>query len=189
VAYVTNLSAFLTNVLALAVVVAVAVSLLKPFLEAKLKPDAPLHDAAIRWLAILLGVVFYAAISIAAGGYFSASFCVFAVLNGAIVGLTAIGAFHLLTGTYYPTLTATASESLATVTAFVPTVTTAKIQALSDATPPTPPTPLHIVDPVSKEIVGVVTPPTPPLPAGTVATMPIGDDGSGAPVNVAPAQG
>ena len=173
-AYVTNLSAFLTNVLALAVVVAVAVSLLKPFLEAKLKPNAPLHDVAIRWLAIVLGIAFYAAISIAAGGYFSASFCVFAVLNGAIVGLTAIGAFHLLTGTYYPTITAVAGESMATITAFVPSVTTSKIQALSDATPP-PPTPLHIVDPVSKEVVAVVTPPT--ITPGTPDAV-VGDTGA-----------
>jgi len=180
VAYITDLHVFLTSVLALAVVVAITVSLIKPLIEVVMAPDTPLHNTIIRLVAILCGVLYYGAITLAVGGRFSATFVVFAVLNGAIVGLAAIGTFHLLTGTYYGGATST-SEPASTKAISVPSVwvgthgTPSSHDTTASGAPPAPaptpaplssalPTPapanpeaLQIVKPATGEILANVT--------------------------------
>lgn len=95
--YVTDLSVFLTDVLAAALVVSVAVSLVKPFLRLAIKDTSPLQNAVVRLVAILCGILLYGGVSLATGRHWGANLAMLCIINGAIIGLTAIGAYHLLT--------------------------------------------------------------------------------------------
>ena len=87
-----------------AALVAVLVqTLLKPLLELWLKPDAPNHDTVVRALALLLGVALLA-VDTLIGGPWPATGNAWLLLigSGALSGASAVGIYHLLTGSATP---------------------------------------------------------------------------------------
>ena len=87
-----------------AALVAVLVqTLFKPLLELWLKPDAPNHDTVVRALALLLGVALLA-VDTLIGGPWPATGNAWLLLigSGALSGASAVGIYHLLTGSATP---------------------------------------------------------------------------------------
>ena len=78
-------------------------TLFKPLLELWLKPDAPNHDTVVRALALLLGVALLA-VDTLIGGPWPATGNAWLLLigSGALSGASAVGIYHLLTGSATP---------------------------------------------------------------------------------------
>ena len=98
--FVTDLSGFLRDPLVGALVVAIAVSLVKPILEVWLLPTNPVHDAVVRLMAIVFGILLWFWASLAVGTHFSSGLCMLSIINGAVIGIAAIGSYHALTATF-----------------------------------------------------------------------------------------
>ncbi len=101
--FITNLSIFLRDPLAGALVVAIVVSLVKPWIEVSIKPNNPRHDPLIRLLAILFGILLYLGVSLATNVSWGAALVVLALLNGGVIGLMSIATYHLVSGSWIPT--------------------------------------------------------------------------------------
>jgi len=101
--FVTNLSIFLHGPLAGALVVAIVLSLVKPWIEVSIKPDSPRHDPLIRLLAILFGILLYLGVSLATNATWNVALVVLALLNGGVIGLMSIATYHLVSGSWIPT--------------------------------------------------------------------------------------
>lgn len=77
--------------------------LLKPLLEIWLKPDAPNHDTAVRAMALVLGVLLLA-LDTLIGGPWPATGNAWLLLigSGALSGVSAVGAYHIFSGSATP---------------------------------------------------------------------------------------
>lgn len=81
-------------------IIAILVSLLKPFLEARISQANSLHDGTIRLVAVLIGVIGEVAHT-AVTGQLTAQSAWNAAGSGLLDAVTAIAAFHLVTGNYF----------------------------------------------------------------------------------------
>lgn len=95
-----------TGTVTLILVVAIVVSLLKPFLELSLKPASPLHDTAIRLLAIVVGLV--AALTdylVHTTNWQNGVLLESTLGRGLAAGVGAVLTYHLLTSSVWDVLT------------------------------------------------------------------------------------
>lgn len=111
-----------------ALIIAILISLLKPFLEQQFPQGSPLHDATIRFVAVLLGVGGSLADQ-AIGARLTAPLAWAAAQSGLLTSVTAIASFHLVTRSYF------VEASTATLVAPAPPVT---ITTLVAPAPPAP---------------------------------------------------
>jgi len=80
--------------------------LLKPLLEIWLKPDAPNHDTAVRAMALLLGVLLLALDTLIGGPWpVTGNAWLLLVGSGALSGVSAVGAYHIFSGSASPAVT------------------------------------------------------------------------------------
>lgn len=86
--------------LSAALVIAIVVSLIKPFVEARVPRGTPLHDGAIRVCAVLIGVGGELAAR-AVAGPLTARGAWDAAGAGMLAAITAIATFHLVTASYF----------------------------------------------------------------------------------------
>jgi hypothetical protein len=78
-------------------------TLFKPLLEVWLKPDAPNHDTVVRALALLLGVALLAVDTLIGGPWpATGNSWLLLIGSGALSGASAVGIYHLLTGSATP---------------------------------------------------------------------------------------
>lgn len=91
---IAQLGPHLTPVLAIAILV----STIKPFLEQRVAPSAPLHDAIVRLLAIALGLAGMLADYLLHAGTLSGSGVENALGSGLVAGVGAILTYHLVAG-------------------------------------------------------------------------------------------
>ncbi len=109
------------STLSLVLVVAITVSLLKPFLELFLKLGSPLHDTSIRLAAIVVGIVgALADFAVHSGNWGNGLAVEAAAGTGLAAGVGAVVIYHLLTADVFFTLGA--SEPVSPVVAPVPPV-------------------------------------------------------------------
>jgi hypothetical protein len=78
-------------------------TLFKPLLEVWVQPTAPNHDTLVRALALLLGVALMAVDTLIGGPWpATGNSWLLLVGSGALSGASAIGIYHLLTGSATP---------------------------------------------------------------------------------------
>lgn len=96
------------STISLVLVVAIIVSLIKPFLELKVGLTNPLHDTAVRLLAIAVGIIGSALDFAAHNGSWSNGQAIEALAgNGLVAGVGAVVTYHLLTGNVFDTFSGT----------------------------------------------------------------------------------
>jgi hypothetical protein len=146
-------------------------TLFKPLLELWLKSDAPNHDTVVRALALLLGVVLLAVDTLIGGPWpATGNSWLLLIGSGALSGASAVGIYHLLTGSATPANAVTVIPATAlpapvdTAPPVPPAVPapapTQHVVTLQLANAPTPTAPEHIILPAG----------TAPEPAATAAT-------------------
>lgn len=118
-----------TGTVTLILVVAIVVSLFKPFLELRLRPDHPLHDTTVRLLSIVVGLV--AAIidyMVHTAAWQNGAALEVVLGRGLAAGVGAVLTYHLLTSSVWDVLTPGSSS-----TAFAGTNSTADLKTATDA--------------------------------------------------------
>ena len=90
----------MTSTLSGALIIAILVSLLKPFLEQRFPQATSLHDATVRLVAVLLGVG-GSVINQAVSTPLTAQLAWSAAQSGLLAAVTAIASFHLVTRSYF----------------------------------------------------------------------------------------
>lgn len=119
-----------------AVVTAIIVSLLKVFIEMRVKPGLVLHDTLIRIVAIAVGMaVVLADYTLHAGNWQNGSGVEDALGRGLLVGIGSIISYHLITASAFDVLTPGEST----------------VVTVSQPPPVTPPTPIVTVSTVNPE--------------------------------------
>jgi hypothetical protein len=86
--------------LSAALVIAILVSLLKPYIEALVPPANSLHDGTIRLTAVGIGVL-GEVLQTAVSGNLTPYAAWHAASYGELAGVTAIATFHLVTNSYF----------------------------------------------------------------------------------------
>ena len=115
-----------------ALIIAILISLLKPFLEQRFPQGSPLHDATIRFVAVLLGVGGSLADQ-AIGARLTAPLAWAAAQSGLLAAVTAIASFHLVTRSYF--VEASAATLLAPPVTITTPVHTAGLVATAPVAP------------------------------------------------------
>lgn len=157
------------STISLVLVVAIVVSLVKPFLELAIKPANALHDTMIRLMAIVVGLIFAGIDYGVHGGSWGQGALVEATAGrGLVAGVGAVLTYHLLTSSVWDTLGG--SSTTVTVTNPPPAPPTPPAQVSVSQTPAAPaPTPLVMPGPVlattapapSVVVIPTTTPPPP----------------------------
>ena len=95
------------TLLSSAAIVAIIISLVKPFIELWIKPGDQIHDALIRLLALVMGLVGQLAYTATTSSLTTGTQMWSSASAGVEAGLTAIVVFHIVTASYFDNPTPT----------------------------------------------------------------------------------